>query len=431
MSPEQARGKPASQFSDQYSLGIVFYQCLTGRLPFQADNPVDIGLQHIKEPVPPLPEPCRIFQPIIDKLLAKKPRQRYAGDTELLEALELLEQQYFDPDAPPIRLKPAPQRHSSRNAVLAAAATLAVAVIGAGWYLAPGLGFRTVRVQQAQSAVVSAEEPTNSAAVNAGTPAAPEVATNRLPAAGVSAAPPAAVIQPDMPPQQVEQSFDPAASVLQETGQETLAGGSGTDAEAVATGETDDTIIRGSETDGGPFLPDLGKIELVSIDTETDIEAVIDDVYSDQTVDQLLAEAEENLRAMRLTTPYRQNALNSYQRVLELDPGNEAARSGLRQIATRYLTLAREKLEYGDVATSLAHIDRGLSVVPDHSGLRALRDQINARSEDPSSTLLPGQTAAAPAGLESPEGLPPSGPVQARPDNRNVPAPRGLGWGSR
>ena len=55
LSPEQARGEVATQASDIYSLGVVAFECLTGRRPFSADNPVATALAHLREPVPELP----------------------------------------------------------------------------------------------------------------------------------------------------------------------------------------------------------------------------------------------------------------------------------------------------------------------------------------------------------------------------------------
>src|SRR5690348_7082378 len=51
-SPEQASGQPVDHRSDIYSLGIVFFQCLSGRVPFAGDNPITIVLQHMQQAFP-------------------------------------------------------------------------------------------------------------------------------------------------------------------------------------------------------------------------------------------------------------------------------------------------------------------------------------------------------------------------------------------
>lgn len=92
MSPEQARGQKIDGRSDQYALGTVLYECLTGRAPYIGTDPFAIAFQHIYEPVPTLPEQVEFFQPMIDRLMAKEPADRYADDEEILQALDKLEQ---------------------------------------------------------------------------------------------------------------------------------------------------------------------------------------------------------------------------------------------------------------------------------------------------------------------------------------------------
>ncbi len=88
MSPEQASGKELDGRSDVYSLGVVFYRMLTGDVPYKADSAVSIGIKHLQEPVPRLPNYLHSFQSVIDKCLAKRPEQRYQTGAELAAALE-------------------------------------------------------------------------------------------------------------------------------------------------------------------------------------------------------------------------------------------------------------------------------------------------------------------------------------------------------
>ncbi|HLL64328.1 MAG TPA: protein kinase [Micromonosporaceae bacterium] len=78
ISPEQASGRTATALSDVYALGVVAYQCLAGRRPFDGDNAVDIAMRHINEPPAPLPPdtPPAVRQ-IVERALAKDPAARW------------------------------------------------------------------------------------------------------------------------------------------------------------------------------------------------------------------------------------------------------------------------------------------------------------------------------------------------------------------
>lgn len=90
MAPEQSKGRPRAA-SDQYSLGIVVYEWLSGRAPFQG-SVVRLGIEHLHTPAPPLrqqvPELSPAVEQVVLKALAKDPQQRFRTITEFAEALE-------------------------------------------------------------------------------------------------------------------------------------------------------------------------------------------------------------------------------------------------------------------------------------------------------------------------------------------------------
>ncbi len=90
MSPEQATASEVDGRSDQYSLGVLFYEMLTGHPPFEADSPIQVALAHVSQPPPPLPPQFAFFQPVMDRLLAKLPDHRYPDLTTFVRELKAL-----------------------------------------------------------------------------------------------------------------------------------------------------------------------------------------------------------------------------------------------------------------------------------------------------------------------------------------------------
>ena len=90
MSPEHATGQPLDGRSDMYSLGIVAYQCLFGKPPFEADEPFAVLYKHIHDPLPQptlATEEEQQLYPVIARMLAKKPDDRFQTGNELIAAL--------------------------------------------------------------------------------------------------------------------------------------------------------------------------------------------------------------------------------------------------------------------------------------------------------------------------------------------------------
>jgi tRNA A-37 threonylcarbamoyl transferase component Bud32 len=88
MSPEQGHGQDLDVRSDLYSLGVLLYEMLTTKKPFTADNPMAIIYLHRNSPIPELPEPLQMLQPLINKLLAKEPADRYESAQVVVKEID-------------------------------------------------------------------------------------------------------------------------------------------------------------------------------------------------------------------------------------------------------------------------------------------------------------------------------------------------------
>jgi serine/threonine-protein kinase len=92
LSPEQAQGLPVTQSSDIYSLGVMLYELIAGRVPFVGDNPMSVVIQHVQNAPPPM----RSFRPdippnvegVVQRALAKNPAARFSRASDLARALK-------------------------------------------------------------------------------------------------------------------------------------------------------------------------------------------------------------------------------------------------------------------------------------------------------------------------------------------------------
>ena len=94
MSPEQIRGREVDGRSDMYSLGIVFFEMVTGRKPYNANTPIELSMQHLHDPIPKAKQfvrdlPLEVDQ-IIARSIAKNPEDRFPNMAAFAQALEKL-----------------------------------------------------------------------------------------------------------------------------------------------------------------------------------------------------------------------------------------------------------------------------------------------------------------------------------------------------
>jgi tRNA A-37 threonylcarbamoyl transferase component Bud32 len=133
MPPEQARGEEVDSRADLYSVGVLAWEMLTGRLPFAAGDALSMAMMHAQDPVPRLPRELRHWQRLIDKAMTKTPATRFRSAQQMLEALDRIGQRGFLPgDGLRARLRGWPMP------TWIALGVAAVALLGAGLHYGAG-----------------------------------------------------------------------------------------------------------------------------------------------------------------------------------------------------------------------------------------------------------------------------------------------------
>ncbi|GJM10010.1 MAG: hypothetical protein DHS20C11_22860 [Lysobacteraceae bacterium] len=147
MSPEQTAGQPIDGRADLYSLGIMFYELLTGDVPFRSNDPITVAVKHLHEQPPPLPEDLSSLQPVINRMLAKLPENRFDNMVQFCRALQstlVNEEQLVDRVSVPTEVfdsdrfrqiyRNGPHSKARRKRLRIVAMIAAVAMLGAGGY---------------------------------------------------------------------------------------------------------------------------------------------------------------------------------------------------------------------------------------------------------------------------------------------------------
>jgi eukaryotic-like serine/threonine-protein kinase len=201
ISPEQAQAQPATPASDVYSFGVILYRLLSGRLPFEAESPVELARMHIRE----LPRPVREARPdaapalaaLADAALAKDPTARPRDGAALLEALGSLSTAV---EAPTLvaRARRPERRIGPFPLPLAVAALVLAAIAIAGAVVAVLIGGSNAAEPAASSPAQQTGPATT--AVTAPSPTHGGSATGRMKTEATTVAPPPPPTPPPTPP---------------------------------------------------------------------------------------------------------------------------------------------------------------------------------------------------------------------------------------
>jgi serine/threonine-protein kinase PpkA len=398
MSPEQARGQAVDGRADMYGLGIMLFEMLTRTVPYQSTDPFAVAIMHINEPIPKLPKEHGLFQPLLEKLLAKQPDDRYQNGAELIEALDELARKIGTPKASPEELRTmivqpgeipaAARREGNRRLGLfgVAGGLLVVSAIGAYVVLssAPSSeegaegGSETGAIAVVEESIDHSNDPAT------GNAAASESSRDERIARLLAEAQEAIKLNHlSSPPgdnalERYRQVFelDPSNKAARE-GQVQVADRY-LDLAKTAVGERRVRSARryvDKVAEFAPAHPELASAQQLVANAEKSATAA---PKNELRIMGLLGQARIALNDDKLTTPKGQSAYDKYKAVLVLDPNHARALDGIQRVGTRYLQLANSAIEQGELEKADEYLARAEMVSPGHPDLSSART--NARA---------------------------------------------------
>ncbi|MCB1568470.1 MAG: protein kinase [Xanthomonadales bacterium] len=385
MSPEQARGQTLDGRADLYSLGIVLYELLVGHAPYQAEDSMAVGIMQITAPVPKLPSKLASLQPLLDRMLAKDPAQRYQSGAEVMAAISALQRDgnlsretrvlpstntpandlgsasdaYAEPRLgaidtvlrAPTRIRTPVARKPRRLRWLALLSVLLLAAIGAGLY-----HFQDrLRDSLPQTRLNQTLEQAD-AALRAGQLSGSDGSARELYLV-------ARAIDPDN--ETARQGLQAVGRQLLAQARTALAHGDATPANALLT-QAESLMLPAAD------VADLARNLQLRESKEQELGTLLD--AARRAADQGQLDGNE------------QSALSLYRRVLSTNPGNAIALAGQRDVLSRLLQDATTRAMAGDFEAANTLIERVAAVDPAHLGLpdarAALAKAKQARSDD-------------------------------------------------
>ncbi len=301
MSPEQIRGAEPSPAADIYSLGIMFYQLLCNRVPFDGPDLMAIAYKHFNDPVPDLPPHLSHLQDLLEHMLAKNAEDRIVRGKEIIATLERVEREHPIGDAEDLTFV---QKAGAME------------------------GEATVVKASAVETKISTSEKSASAPADHATAVKSEIPPNPQTAAG----------------------NDTGAAPIAKPGTPLLYVGVG--AAVLAVGVLLGVLV--TDAPPQPLNENLKPADTPTVSIDTNTAKIL----------QLLDNAEAALNNRRLTRGDN-NALDFYEQVLRLAPDNEAAIAGKKAIAMRLLNFAETDINQERLERAQTRLDKARDIDPE------------------------------------------------------------------
>jgi len=381
MCPEQAKGGKVDNRSDIYSLGVVFFELLSGRTPYDSDSAISVLYKHVESPIPALPAYLSQYQPIINRLLAKKPADRYQNIDELLidfdipiktpsvvseskaslHPLDIEQTRVINPG----RLHPTinqPQSSEKKRRAPIMLTLLLLASIGGIYlyqqYIVLGLHNKGINIVKDDDMPLSIAKLLNTADLQF-------VDSKLITPQGDNAYQTFKEILSQQPDnsnairglKQIERKLIAQIKNHQEKKQTSSA-----------------LQLVDESLNFFPNQPAMLQLQQSLASNQPNLLAKSQ--FTAQDIKSLLETADSYLKKFQLTTPRNNNAYDIYQEILKRDPDNTIATQGMKRIADTYLALAQSAKNRNDLTRSVSLIELGLKVSPNHVALAKFQNKI-------------------------------------------------------
>lgn len=313
MSPEQARSSKVGIHSDIYSLGIVIYERLTGVVPFDADDSITILVNHVSAEPPKLPAKMRHWQNLIDKCLAKLPKDRFQSMPELNCALSKV---------------PTNSLQRTNNSIQSVLQTNNGKHLK--WFI-PSLIVLLIAV--VFGLIKKIPEKTNN---------------DNLPLVYQTTKQDEIVNDVELITETINQGTNKAVSTIDVSARK----GQVLNNQTINEQTSEKLIIEDQIIQNYTVV--LTEDDKTTIDDQLPNEA-IEGLNLDVEIEELLAKALKNIKKYRLTKPKNDNANDQLLGVLAIEPKNLEALAGLESIGGKYYQLVKSALEKFDLNTALKY----------------------------------------------------------------------------
>ena len=380
MSPEQIMGKKLDSRADLYSLGIVLYEMLAKHPPFRAESINSIAMMHCTQPVPRLPAGFSQLQSVLQKLLAKNPKDRFATAEQVIETLDRIGTRsafvaLMDTAQISQSLK---SFRPSTGVWIGGLALLALGVSAAVYWTA----FRPLPGQAAKVEVVEpVVVPTEQAEIAARQQRADDLlsqARTRRQAGDLASS--LNLVEQGLREQPTHTELLALRALIenQSEGQRRI---------AQLVGQARESIRQEAFTEA------LQRVEEgLSLDAkQPDLLALRDQAKAASEtanrVSGLLRECAASFPPDRLENKRAETILACYRPIMALAPDNPAMRSQLAKIADGYADLASSAIERADFKQAEDYLAQLLPITPNHPRQATLQQALQAKREHVANTV--------------------------------------------